>query len=131
MPVARAPDGSLRGVEAVIDKDLAAAILGRTVGADVLVIATDVPHAVVGYGRPDARPLGRVAPAELRALAAAGHFASGSMGPKVEAALRFVETGGRRAVITALDEITAAAAGRTGTVVESAGSDEGAGEMSR
>jgi len=131
VPVARAPDGSLRGVEAVIDKDLAAAILGRTVGADVLVIATDVPHAVVGYGRPDARPLGRVAPAELRALAAAGHFASGSMGPKVEAALRFVETGGRRAVITALDEITAAAAGRTGTVVESAGSDEGAGEMSR
>jgi carbamate kinase len=120
VPVVRASDGALRGVEAVIDKDLAAAVLGRTIGADVLVIATDVAHAVVGYGRPDARPLGRVTPGELRALAAEGHFASGSMGPKVEAALRFVASGGRRAVITALDQITAAVVGQTGTVVESA-----------
>ncbi len=118
VPVARAPDGSLSGIEAVIDKDLAAAVLGRLIRADVLVIATDVTNAVVGYGQPDARALGRVTPAELRQLAAEGQFASGSMGPKVEAALRFVEAGGRRAVITALDQIAVGADGRAGTVVE-------------
>jgi carbamate kinase len=100
IPVARDRDGTLRGVEAVIDKDLAAALLARRVGVDVLVIATDVDAAVVGYGTERARRLGRVSPEQLRALAAEGHFASGSMGPKVEAALRFVESGGWRSVIT-------------------------------
>jgi carbamate kinase len=95
----------LRGVEAVIDKDLTAAILAREVGADTLVIATDVPNVMVDFGTPSARPLGRVTPAELRASAAAGQFARGSMGPKVEAALRFVEQGGRRAAITSLEHI--------------------------
>ncbi|MCG5214115.1 carbamate kinase [Streptosporangium sp. KLBMP 9127] len=117
VPVTRAPDGSLRGVEAVIDKDLAAALLARAVRATVLVIATDVPCAFAGYGTPQARPLHRVAPAELRALHTAGHFAGGSMGPKVEAALRFVEYGGARAVIAALDDLGAALTGAAGTVV--------------
>jgi carbamate kinase len=102
----------------VLDKDLTAALLARTVGADVLVVATDVEHAVVDFGTERARPLGRVTPAELRSYASAGQFASGSMGPKVEAVVRFVEQGGRRAVITALDQITTAVAGETGTVVE-------------
>jgi carbamate kinase len=105
VPTVREPDGSLRGVEAVIDKDLGAAVLGASVGAQVLVIATDVPAAVVGWGTPEARPLGAVSVAELRGYAAAGHFASGSMGPKVDAACRFVERGGRRAIITSLDRI--------------------------
>lgn len=104
IPVVHREDGSLEGVEAVIDKDLGAALLGRVVHADVLVIATDVDHAVVGWGTPDARPLGRVTVSEMREIAAAGHFASGSMGPKVEAALRFAEHGGR-SVITSLDRI--------------------------
>ena len=95
----------LRGVEAVIDKDLTAAILAREVGADTLVIATDVPNVMVDFGTPSARPLGRVTPAELRTHAAGGQFARGSMGPKVEAALRFVERGGRRAAITSLEHI--------------------------
>jgi carbamate kinase len=100
------PDGhALRGVEAVIDKDLTAAILARDLDADTLVIATDVPHVMVGFGTPDARPLGRVTAAELREHAAHGEFARGSMGPKVEAALRFIEKGGRRAVITSLEHI--------------------------
>src|SRR5690606_37614499 len=85
VPVVRDPDGSLRGVEAVIDKDLAAALLARAVGATSLVIATNVPCAVAGYGTPHARPIHRVTTAELRQLQAAGHFAEGSMGPKVEA----------------------------------------------
>ena len=121
IPVVQDPDGTLHGVEAVIDKDLGAALLARTVAADVLVIATDVPQAVLRYGTPDAEPIGRVTVAEMRKLAAEGHFASGSMGPKVDAACRFVEQGGSRAVITNLESIVdavAAPAGQSaGTVV--------------
>jgi carbamate kinase len=117
IPVVRDGAGALRGVEAVIDKDLGAALLGRTVGAEVLVVATDVDHAVLGFDTPAARPLGRVTVDELRGYAAEGHFASGSMGPKVEAVCRFVESGGARAVITSLDRIADAVDGATGTVV--------------
>lgn len=117
IPVVRDVDGSIRGVEAVIDKDLGAALLGRTLGVDVLVIATDVDHAILGFGTPDARPIGEVDVATLRGYAAEGHFAGGSMGPKVEAVCRFVEAGGDRAVITSLDRIAAAVRGETGTVV--------------
>jgi carbamate kinase len=117
IPVVRGSDGSLRGVEAVIDKDLAAALLGRRVAARRLVIATDVDAAVVGWGTDRARPLGAVTVRELRRYAAEGHFASGSMGPKVEAACRFVEGGGERAVIASLDRIADAVNGTAGTVV--------------
>jgi carbamate kinase len=117
IPVVRDPDGGLRGVEAVIDKDLAAALLARRVHADVLVIATDVPAAMLDWGTPAARPLGALTVTELRRHAAAGHFGSGAMGPKVEAACRFVEQGGQRAVITDLDRIAAASRGEAGTVV--------------
>ena len=119
IPVVR-EGGTLRGVEAVIDKDLGAALLGRTVNADVLVVATDVPHAVLRFGRPDAEDVGRVTVTRMRELAAEGHFASGSMGPKVDAACRFLEQGGSYAVITDLDSIVAAVTqpdGRSGTVV--------------
>ena len=85
--------------------------------ADVLVVATDVPHAVLRFGTPDAEDIGRVDVRRLRELAAEGHFAGGSMGPKVEAVCRFVEQGGTRAVITTLDRILDAVAGETGTVV--------------
>jgi carbamate kinase len=108
----------LRGVEAVIDKDLTAAILGRELDADTLVIATDVPHVMIDFDKPSARPLGRVTVAEMREHAAAGQFARGSMGPKVEAALRFVERGGSRAVITSLEHIADAVNGDdAGTVL--------------
>jgi carbamate kinase len=100
-------------------------VLARDVGADVLVLATDVPNVMVGFGTPHVRPLGRVTPAELRAHAAAGEFAGGSMGPKVEAALRFVEGGGApghappRAVVTTLESITDAVTGDdVGTVLQ-------------
>ena len=119
IPHTRQPDGSVHGISAVLDKDLTAALLAHVVGADVLVIATDVEHAVLDFGTERARPLGRVTPAALRSHAAAGQFASGSMGPKVEAVTRFVERGGRRAVITSLDAIGRAVAGTgVGTVVE-------------
>lgn len=117
IPCVRLADGSVAGVEAVIDKDLAAALLARAVGADVLVIATDVDHVATGFGTAEQRPLEQVGVGELRALADAGEFASGSMGPKVEAAARFVEAGARFAAICSLEHITDAAHGRRGTVV--------------
>jgi carbamate kinase len=117
IPCVREPDGSVRGVPAVIDKDLTAALFAQQIEADVLVIATDVDAAVVRFGRPDAEPLGRVGVARLRELAGEGHFGGGSMGPKVEAACRFVERGGGRAVIGRLDRLVDAVAGRSGTVV--------------
>lgn len=120
VPVVREPDGTLRGVAAVIDKDLAAAVLARDVKASTLVIATNVPNAFVGYGTPQQRPIGRVTPEELRALQAEGRFARGSMGPKIEAAARFVENGGERAVITTLERIGEALDGEVGTVVRAA-----------
>ena len=117
IPMIRDDDG-LRGVEAVVDKDLTAALLGRELDIDVLVIATDVEQVAIGYGTPAEQPLGRVTPDELSAYAEQGQFASGSMGPKVEASLRFVRQGGRRAAITTLDRIAEAVAGRAGTIVE-------------
>ncbi|MEU5992589.1 carbamate kinase [Spirillospora sp. NPDC047418] len=116
-PVVRS-GGALRGVEAVVDKDLAAQLLARRLGASMLVIATDVPNAVAGFGTPAARPLHRTTVAELAGLAAAGHFAGGTMGPKVEAVRRFVAAGGRRAAIAELARLGDAARGGAGTVVE-------------
>ena len=118
IPVVRGDDGVLRGVEAVIDKDLSAALLARAAGAEVLVIATDVEHVVLGWGTDDQRPIERVTAAEMRGLQEEHDFASGSMGPKVEAALRFVDAGGTRSVITSLENIELAVHGRAGTVIE-------------
>jgi carbamate kinase len=117
IPTVREGDGRLVGVQAVIDKDLTAAVLARALDADVLVIATDVDHAILGYGTPQARPLGRVEVGELRRHAGDGQFAGGSMGPKVDAVCRFVEATGRTAAITSLHRIGDAVAGTAGTVV--------------
>jgi carbamate kinase len=108
----------LAGVEAVLDKDLCASLLARTVAAECLVIATDVPAAAVRFGTPEQRWLGHVTPEELRELAAGGEFDAGSMGPKVAACAEFVEASGKRAVITSLESVVAGAAGEAGTVVE-------------
>ena len=119
IPVVRDPDGTLRGVEAVIDKDLAAALLARAVDAEVLVIATDVEHVVLGYGTADERPLGRVTAAEMRAIAQEQKFAERQHGP--EGRGRRAVRGVRRAtrsVITSLEMIEEAVHGRAGTVIE-------------
>ena len=118
IPVVRGEDGGLHGVEAVIDKDLSAALLARSAAVDVLVIATDVEHVVLGWGTDHERPIERVTPDEMRTVQREHDFASGSMGPKVEAALRFVEGGGTRSVITSLENIEQAVHGRAGTVIE-------------
>jgi carbamate kinase len=114
VPVVRGKDGALSGVAAVIDKDLAAALLAKEVAADALLILTDVPKAYVDYGTPEQRALDIVPIAEMRAYAEAGHFKAGSMGPKVRACMRFVEAGGT-AVIGSLNEVVQAMAGEAGT----------------
>jgi carbamate kinase len=117
IPTVRRPDGRLAGVEAVIDKDLTAALVAEHIEADVLVIATDVDHVVTGYGTDRAAPLGEVTVTELRGVAGREHFAAGSMGPKVEAVLRFVERTRHTGVITSLANITRAVVGDAGTRV--------------
>jgi carbamate kinase len=119
IPTVRDEDGTLRGVEAVIDKDLTAAMLAAAIGADVLVIATDVAGVRLDFGTSQERPLGVVDVDQLRRYQAEGQFAAGSMGPKVEAACQFVAARGARAVITSLEHIadaihdSSAAAGTT------------------
>jgi carbamate kinase len=116
VPTIRDERGELRGVEAVIDKDLTAAVLARQLNADTLIIATDVEAVIEGWGTASARPIGTIPVARMRALADNGHFPVGSMGPKVEAACRFAESGGR-AIITSLHHIADALAGKAGTAV--------------
>lgn len=122
IPVVRESDGTLRGVEAVIDKDLTAALLAHSLECDILIIATDVDHAMVDYGTPEQRPLGFTSLAQMQAYAADGQFASGSMGPKVDAAMRFAETGGR-SIITSLAHITDAVEREFGTVIDTTPED--------
>jgi carbamate kinase len=106
-----------RGVEAVVDKDRTAARLAAVVGAEQLVILTEVSRAQAGYGTAEARALDKLTVTEARQLLAAGEFPEGSMGPKVEACCTFVAGGGARAVIGALDEALDAVLGDAGTVV--------------
>ncbi len=107
----------LEGVDAVIDKDRAACILARDVGAEMLLILTNVDGAYRGYGTPSQQLLERISAQEAATLIAAGEFGRGSMGPKVEAAVDFVRHGGRRAIIARLERGLEAAEGRTGTTI--------------
>jgi carbamate kinase len=126
VPVIRNEQGRLEGVEAVVDKDLTASVLAEALDADVLLILTDVPHVVRSYGTPDAEPVLRATPAALQRE----DFASGSMGPKVDAACRFVELTGDMAAIGKLDEAQEILAGRAGTVITPGGDYGGPGDLS-
>ncbi len=115
IPVVRQPDGTRRGIEAVIDKDLTSAHMARVLGIDDMMILTAVSRVAVDYGTPQQRDLDRVTVSELKALHAAGQFPPGSMGPKVDAAIRFLEMGGKRCIIAHLNEALPALRGETGT----------------
>jgi carbamate kinase len=119
IPVVRRSDGSLAGVEAVVDKDLASALLAANLDAEVLLVLTGVEHVAVDFGRPTQRDLHELRAAELAEHARHGQFAPGSMLPKVQAALRFLEGGGRRAIITTPELSEKALAGEIGTQVTS------------
>ncbi|HET7305983.1 MAG TPA: carbamate kinase [Segeticoccus sp.] len=114
VPVVRDPaTGDLHGVEAVVDKDLTAALLAERVGAELLLVLTDVPAVVRGYGTDATEPIRRATPQELRAE----DFAAGSMGPKVDAVCRFVERTGKVAAIGRLSDAADVVVGSAGTVV--------------
>jgi carbamate kinase len=113
IPVVRDEGGRLVGVEAVVDKDRTAALLAQLLGADVLLLLTDVPAVEVDYGTPSARAIRHISVDELR-----GHeFPEGSMGPKVEAACAFARATGHRAAIGRLEDAEALLEGTAGTIV--------------
>lgn len=116
VPVVR--EGSrLVGKEAVIDKDLATEQLAEDVEAEVLLILTDVEYIYLDYNTPDEKPLKEVTAEEMKTYMEAGQFAKGSMNPKVKAGIKFVESGGTRAIITSLNKVLDALDGKTGTTI--------------
>lgn len=117
IPVVRQADGSLRGVYAVIDKDRASALLALTLRADLLMISTGVEKVAINFNKPDQRLLDRLSLAQAKQYIAEGHFGVGSMLPKVEAAVDFVQNGGPKAIITGPDTLVPALRGETGTWV--------------
>lgn len=117
IPVYRDETLGLEGVDVVVDKDRTAALLAEVIGARVLLVLTDVEAVYRDYGTADARAIGRLEPAEGRRLLESGELGEGSMAPKVESAIQFVEAGGERAVVAHLREAVAALEGKAGTEV--------------
>lgn len=117
IPVVRQENGSYRGVDAVIDKDFASSLLATEINADLLVISTGVPKVYLNYGKPGEQALDSVTLAELKQYVADQHFAPGSMLPKIQAVIQFLESGGKKAIITNPESLEEAVAGRTGTHV--------------
>lgn len=117
IPVVQNPDGSFEGVAAVIDKDFGAELLAEKVGADILMILTEVEKVAVNFNKPDQRNLDSLTPAEADKYIEEGQFAPGSMLPKVQAAMKFIKANpGKKAIITSLDKAVDALEGRTGTL---------------
>lgn len=125
IPVVRGPKGVRHGVAAVIDKDLTSAHMANVLGIDTLMILTAVRTVAVHWGKPEEKQLDRVSLRDLKAFKADGHFPAGSMGPKIDAAIRFLEGGGERVIIGHIEDAMAALEGRTGTHVLSDLADNG------
>ena len=116
IPVIRKPDGELQGVAAVIDKDFASSLLARLINADMLLISTAVEKVAINFGKPEQKWLDKMTLAEAKAYLAEGtHFAKGSMAPKIQAVIWFLENGGKQALITNPENIGRAIKGETGT----------------
>ncbi|KPK33681.1 MAG: carbamate kinase [Chlamydiae bacterium SM23_39] len=117
IPVIRRDDGSLMGVEAVIDKDNTGAVLAKKIGADTFMILTDVEKVYLNFGKKNQKELNKITVAEAKKYIEEEEFGTGSMKPKVEAACRFLEQGGKKVIITALEKSVNALRGLTGTVI--------------
>ena len=118
IPVVERPDGTLEGTAAVIDKDFAAELLAEQVNADVLMILTEVEKVAINFNKPNQQDLENISLAEAAQYMEEGHFAAGSMLPKVEAAMKFVRAfPQKKAIITSLDKAVEALEGKTGTVL--------------
>lgn len=117
IPVLEDEEGNYKGIEAVIDKDLAGEKLAEIVDADIFLILTDVENAKINYGKANEKSLGKVTFEEVKQYFDEGHFLAGSMGPKVKACLRFLKNGGKKAIITSLDKALEAFKGESGTII--------------
>jgi carbamate kinase len=117
VPVVRGRDGQWRGIEAVIDKDFASALLANDLKADLFIILTGVAKVAIDYGKPTQRDVDRMPVAEAEKHLAAGQFPAGSMGPKIEAAVQFVRASGKQVLITDVEHLREAIEGRDGTLV--------------
>lgn len=115
IPVIEREDGDLFGVEAVIDKDFASALLANSINADLLLISTTVEKVALNFNAPDEKTLDQITVAEAKQYIGEGHFAPGSMLPKIKACIKFIENGGEKALITDPENIPRALAGETGT----------------
>lgn len=115
VPVVRDERGIRKGVEAVIDKDLTTAHMANVLGIEEMVILTAVSRVAINFGSPDQEELDSVSVSQVKKYLEEGHFPAGSMGPKIEAAIKFIDGGGKRAIIAHLDEALAAIRGETGT----------------
>ena len=115
IPVIEGPDGNLVGVDAVIDKDFATTLLAENLSADMLIISTAVEKVSLNFGKPEQQDLDQVTVAEVKKYIDEGHFAPGSMLPKMKAVVQFIENGGKVAIITDPKNLARAVAGETGT----------------
>lgn len=118
IPVVVKEDGTLEGAVAVIDKDLGAQRFASDIGAEILLMLTDVAKVSLNYGKPNQIDLDKVSVSEAKRYLREGQFAMGSMAPKVEAAIKFVEAGGEKAIISSLEEASKALAGKAGTTIQ-------------
>ncbi|MFZ4618531.1 MAG: carbamate kinase [Rectinemataceae bacterium] len=117
VPVERSPDGTLRGIDAVIDKDRASALLASLVNADELLILTGVDRVAINYKKPDEKSFDKMTVAACEKYQAEGQFPKGSMGPKIEAACDFINRGGAKVLITSMEHASEAVAGKAGTTI--------------
>ena len=117
IPVIRDEKGCLKGVPAVIDKDFAAEKIGNFIGAELLLLITPVDRVAINFGTPEQKNLSKITLEEAERYFSEGHFAPGSMGPKIEAAIQFLRSGGKKAIITSLDCIESAIKGEAGTEI--------------
>jgi carbamate kinase len=115
IPVIRLEDGCLEGASAVIDKDLTSCLLAKNLGAEKLIMSTAVDKVAINFGQPDQQDLDRMTVAEARQYMDEGHFAPGSMRPKIQAAIDFLENGGEEVIITQPHLLEEAIHGRSGT----------------
>ncbi len=118
IPVLEDEEGKIKGIEAVIDKDLAGEKLAEIINANIFFVLTDVEKVKLNFGKPNEKELDKLTYQEAKNYYAQGHFLAGSMGPKVKACLRFLEYGGEKTIISSLDKVLEAYKGVTGTIIE-------------
>jgi carbamate kinase len=117
IPVTEDDNGNLYGLEAVVDKDYTASLLASIIEADILLVLTDVDNVAINYGKPHQRDLNHITIGIAREYHKKGYFPSGTMGPKIESSIHFLENGGKKAIITSLKNVPDALKGNAGTII--------------